>query len=142
MLKEEQFRDEAGLMLLCAGVLQPITGGKGTKRDQTPFLAQHTELGTGTEMFMAPAQGSRAVLSQQMWDRSTGSAQHHHLPVPRTPPQPYLVFPCGTGKVSQGSLCPCPEPDEMMMTVAAQLQPGGSGRAFPQAGVRNSFCPS
>lgn len=47
-------------MLLCAGVLQPITRGKGTKRDQTPFLAQHNELGTGTEMFTVPAQGSHS----------------------------------------------------------------------------------
>lgn len=31
-------------MLLCAGVLQPITGGKGTKRNQTPFLAQHRDI--------------------------------------------------------------------------------------------------
>lgn len=31
--------------------------------------------------------------------------------------------------VSEGSLCPCTEPDEMM-TMAAQ--PGGSGRTFPQ----------
>lgn len=46
----------------------------------------------------------------------------------------------GGALVSQSSLCPCTEPDEMM-TMAAQLQPRGSARAFPQGRVANSFCP-
>lgn len=54
-------------------------------------------------------------------------------------PSHTLCFPVEQGRCLRG--LSVPEPDEMM-TVAAQLQPGGSGRAFPQAGVRNSFCPS
>lgn len=91
---------------------------------------------------------TRAVLSQQMWDRSMGNAQPH-LPVPSTPPQPQLVFlaigfPVEQGRcytaVSEGSLCPCTEPAEMM-AMAAQPQAHGSGRAFPRAEVKNSFFP-
>lgn len=44
---------------------------------------------------------TRAALSQQMWDRSTGSAQHH-LSAPRVPPQPQLVFPAMEFPVEQG----------------------------------------
>lgn len=114
-------------MLLCAGVLQPIAGGKGTKRDQTPFLAQHSELGTGTEMFMAPAQGNQsssvtADVGQEHGECSASSFPCSQNTSPGTPCVSCNGIPCGTGKVSQGSLCPCPEPDKMM-TMAAQLQP-------------------
>lgn len=79
-------------MLLCAGVLQPITLGKETKRDQSPSPAQHNELGTGTEMFVVPAQGN------QNGSFTADVGQEHreyalpHLPAPSTPPQPHLVF--------------------------------------------------
>lgn len=70
-------------MLLCAGVLQPITHGKGTKRDQSPFLAQHNELGTGTEMFTAPSQGNKsssftANVGQEHEERSASSPYAQH----------------------------------------------------------------
>lgn len=140
MLKEEQFRDEAGLMLLCAGVLQPMARGKGTKAH---FLLSTMSWEWAQRCSWLLHKATRAVPSQQMWDRSTGSAQHH-LPAPSTPPQPHLVFPAKEFPVEQGrclrALCPCTEPGEMMI-LAAQVQPCGSGRAFPQVGVKNSFCP-
>lgn len=148
MLKEEQFRDEAGLMLLCAGVPQPVTRGKGTKRDQTPCPAQHSELGTGTEMFMVPAQGNQS-------SSFTADVGQEHGECPASAPcsqHTSPATPCvshnrnslwnreGGTLVAEGSLCPCTEPAEMM-TMAAQPQARGSGRAFPQVAVKNSFFP-
>lgn len=117
MLKEEQFRDEAGLMLLRAGVLQPITRGKGTKRDQA-FLAQHNELGMGTEMFMAPAlrqpesSSLTADVGQEHGECSASS-------VPSTPPQPHFVFPAVEFPVEQGKRC------LRVLSVSAQNQMRG-----------------
>lgn len=119
-------------MLLCAGVLEPVTRGKGTKRDQTPFLAQHNELGMGTEMFMVPAQGIQgssftADVGQERRECSASSVPSHTLCFL----QNSLWNREGGALVSEGSLCPCTEPDDDHGSTAT----AGSGRAFPQVGL-------
>lgn len=89
-------------MLLCAGVLQPVTGGKGTKSDQTPFFAQHRDVhGSCTrqpEQFCHSrcGTGARGVLSIVI------SLFPELLPSHRgeveTPCVSCNGIPCGTGK--------------------------------------------
>lgn len=111
-------------MLLCAGVLQPITGGKGTKREQTSFFAQHKDV-----------HGSCTRQPEQLCHSRCGTGAWGMLSIiislfPEHLPSHTL---CslhwnsqwnrgGGALVSQGSLCPCPEPDEMMTQHSCSLE--------------------
>jgi len=79
-------------MLFCAAA--HYTWRRVMAQDQTPSPAQHEELGTGTGMFMDPAEWreeEQLCHTPAMRDRSPGNAQPH-LPVPSTPPQPDLIM--------------------------------------------------
>lgn len=56
---------------------------------------------------------------------------------PATPCVSCSRIPCGTGKEGHWCLRVLSVPAQnQMMTMAAQLQPQGSGRAFPQVGLK------
>lgn len=116
-------------MILCAGVLQPITHGKGTKRDQSPFLAQHRAGNGHRDVHSSFTRQLEQFLHSKCGTGTRGTLSLISL-CPAHLPSRTLCFLQenslqnreGGALVPEGSLCPCTEPGEMMAT-AAQLQP-------------------